>query len=154
MTGPDSEPILPATLHLVVVPRRPADRWPLRGDYVEVVWAEVLGPTAVAVARRLGRAAHDLAVDLPTEAITAALAVPPRKALDALRRLHHYGLVEFYEAPANVAVSGWAPSVPPQFAESLSAYARDAYGGLEPDTPPPVVSPSQGRGCPTLEPSL
>jgi hypothetical protein len=127
-------PVLPEVVHLVVIPRRPTDRWPLRGDYVEVVWAEILGPTAVAIVRRLGRAATDLEVDVPFEALTAALAIPPRKALDALRRLHHHGLIEFYEAAANIAVSGWAPSMPGRVAVTLSGYTRHAYGELESDT--------------------
>jgi hypothetical protein len=140
-------PDLPEFVHLVVIPRRPSDRWPLRGDYVEVVWAEILGPTAVAIVRRLGRAATDLGVDVRFEALTAALAIPPRKALDALRRLHHHRLIEFYEAAANIAVSGWAPSMPGRVAVTLSGYARHAYGDLESDTPdPPVFQPGRRRG--------
>jgi hypothetical protein len=154
MTTPDPEHVLPDTLHLVVIPRRPTDRWALRGDYVEVVWAEILGPTATAVARRLGRAAADLEVDLPAEAVASSLAVSPRKALDALRRLHHYGLVEFYfQRFANVALSGWVPSVPAGVAVSLSSYARHAYSDHEFDTPVPVVSLSRGRGRDDLEAS-
>jgi hypothetical protein len=138
---------LPEVVHLVVIPKRPTDRWPLRGDYVEVVWAEILGPTAVAIARRLGRAAIDVEVDVPSEAITAASAIPPRRTLDALRRLHHHGLIEFYEAAANIAVSGWAPSMPGRVAVTLSGYARHAYGDLEPDTFDAAVSqPGCRRG--------
>jgi hypothetical protein len=102
MTTPDPEHVLPDTLHLVVIPRRPIDRWALRGDYVEVVWAEILGPTATAVARRLGRAAADLEVDLPAEAVTSSLAVSPRKALAA--KLRH-GISQA-AAPASI----WATS--------------------------------------------
>ena len=98
-----------------------------------------------AIARRLGRAAADLEVDVPFEAISASLAIPPRKAIDALRRLHHYGLIEFYEARANIAMSGWAPSVPGRVAVTLSAYARHAYGDLEADTFDSAVSPSRKR---------
>jgi hypothetical protein len=154
MTTPDPEHVLPDTLHLVVIPRRPTDQWVLRGDYVEVVWAEILGPTATAVARRLGRAAADLEVDLPAEAVTSSLAVSPRKALDALRRLHHYGLIDFYfQRFANVALSGWVPSVPAGVAVSLSSYARLAYGHHEFDTPVPVVSLSRGDSRDDLEAS-
>jgi hypothetical protein len=39
---------------LVPIPPRERDRWPLRGRYVEMVWSELLGPTAVLVLRRLG----------------------------------------------------------------------------------------------------
>jgi hypothetical protein len=154
MTTPDREHVLPDTLHLVVIPRRPTDEWALRGDYVEVVWAEILGPTTTAVARRLGRAAAALEIDLPNGAITGSLGVSPRKALDALRRLHHYGLIEFYfQRFANVALSGWVPSVPGRVAVSLSSYARQAYGDPELDAPVPVVSLSRGRGREDLEPS-
>jgi hypothetical protein len=140
------QPFPPETVHLVVIPKRSTDRWPLRGDYVEVVWAEILGPTAIAIARRLGRAATELEVDVPFEVLTAALAIPPRKALDALRRLHHHGLIEFYEAAANIAVSGWAPSMPRRVAVTLTSYTRHAYGDLEPDTPHPPVSQPRHRG--------
>ena len=128
------QPDLPDIVHLVVVPKRPTDKWPRRGDYVEVVWAEVLGPTTTAIARRLAHAAVDLEVDVPFEAISASLAIQPRKTIDALRRLHHYGLIEFYEGRANIAMSGWAPSLPGRVAVTLSAYARHAYGDLEADT--------------------
>ena len=117
-----------------------------RADRVLVVWAEILGPTAIAIARRLGRAATDLEVDVPFEALTAALAIPPRKALEALRRLHHHRLIEYYEAAANIAVSGWAPSMPGRLAVTLSGYARNAYGDLEPDPPaPPMFQPGRRR---------
>ena len=46
----------------------------------------------------------------------------PRRALDALRRLlHHHGLIDFYFPQfANVALSGWVPSVPAGVAVSMS----------------------------------
>jgi hypothetical protein len=140
------QPFPPEVVHIVVIPKRPTDRWLLRGDYVEVVWAEILGPTAIAIARRLGRAATELEVDVPFEAITAALAIPPRKAIDALRRLHHHGLIEFYEAAAAIAVSGWAPSMPGRVAVTLTGYTRHAYGDLEADTADPPVSQPRHRG--------
>ena len=80
--------------------------------------------------------------------------MPPRKALDALRRLHHYGLIDFYfQRFANVALSGWVPCVPGRVGVSLSSYARHAYGDHEFDSPPPVVSLSRGHGREDLEPS-
>jgi len=48
---PASEPPM---WQLVVIPRHRGDRWRIDGRYVEVVWAEVLGPVATAVAHRLG----------------------------------------------------------------------------------------------------
>jgi hypothetical protein len=147
------EPGPPATIHLVVIPRRPGDHWPLRGDYVEVVWAEILGPTATAIARRLGRAAADLEVEVPFEAIAASLAIPPGRAVDALRRLHHHGLIEYYPEPANVVLSGWAPSIPPRRAVTMSAYARHAYGHLEPDPTDPTALSKPHDAAATLEPS-
>jgi hypothetical protein len=146
------EPDPPATIHLVVIPRRPRDRWPLRGDYVEVVWAEILGPTTTAIARRLGRAATDLEVEVPFEAIAASLAIPPGRAVDALRRLHHHGLIEYYPEPANVVLSGWAPSIPPRMAVTMSAYASHTYGHLEPDPTHPIALAAPHE-APALEPS-
>ena len=49
-----SAPSPGAVAELVRLPARADDRWSLRSDYVDLVWIELLGVTAVAVARRLG----------------------------------------------------------------------------------------------------
>ena len=86
-------PVTPTTrIELVRLPARADDRWSLRSDFVDLVWTELLGVTAVAVARRLG---HLLALSPPARGVSldflaTSLRVPPSKVLDALRRLHHH----------------------------------------------------------------
>ena len=77
-----------------------------------------------------------------------------RRALDALRRLHHHGVIDVYfQQFAMVAQSGGVPSVPAGAAVLLSSYARHADCDLEFDTPCPAVPLSRGRGREDLEPS-
>jgi hypothetical protein len=106
---------LSATTRIAVVELvpGPAQRWELLGAYVELVWVEVLGVTTTAIARRLG---HLLSEAAPRRAVSLdALATPlhttPAKALDALRRLHHHGIIEFHEHSAVIGCSGRVPDV-------------------------------------------
>ncbi len=137
-------PLMPTTrIELVRLPARAGDRWSLLSDYVDLVWTELLGVTAVAVARRLG---HLLAMSPPArgvslDSLATPLRIPPGKALDALRRLHHHRLVEFREHTAVLGVTGSAPSIPEERADQLSAYtsrlrdAVEARGELRARTP-------------------
>jgi hypothetical protein len=111
-------------IELAQLPVRQGDRWPLLGSYVDLVWTEILGVTTTAVARRLG---HLLTCTPPVRGVSldvlaTPLAISPRKALDALRRLHHFDLIEFREHAAVIGASGFAPPVPPERAATLSAY--------------------------------
>ncbi len=121
-----------APLQLIVIPRRPGDRWELAHSYVEVVWAEILGPTATSIGRRLAEAvSQGCDVELPFEAVSAALGVPRRRALEGLRRLHHYGLVEFLEVESIVGLSGLVPSVSERHAAALCRYTAARRDVLE-----------------------
>ena len=117
---------LKATTRIAVVELvpRPAQRWELLGPYVELVWVEVLGVTTTAIARRLGHllneAAPRRAVSL--DALADPLHITPAKALDALRRLHHHGIIEFHEHCAVIGCSGRVPDVDPGRAAALSPY--------------------------------
>ncbi len=67
---------LPLTtrIQLVRLPTRADDRWSLRGDYVDLVWTELLGVTAVALAGRLG---HLLTMSPPAGGVSLdSLATP------------------------------------------------------------------------------
>ena len=140
-------------IELVRLPRRSSDRWPLLSPYVDLVWSEVLGVTAVAVARRLG---HLLTTTPPTRGISLdSLATPlrisPSKTLDTLRRLHHHGLVEFREHAAVVGISGLAPDVPAPVAGELSSYTTRLRAQLDVGEPPPARS--AGEVCAALRAS-
>jgi hypothetical protein len=82
----------------------------------------VLGVTTTVIARRLG---HLLSEAAPRRAVSLdALATPlhitPSKALDALRRLHHHGIIEFHERSAVIGCSGRVPDIDPGRAVILS----------------------------------
>src|SRR5262245_59045933 len=89
------EPRPSSRLQLIRTPRTNVERWSLLGPYVELVWVEAIGGTAVAVVRRLELL---MTADPPAHATSLAalatpLRVPPGRVLRALRRLHHYGLL-------------------------------------------------------------
>ncbi len=144
-------PLMPTTrIELVRLPGRAGDRWSLRSDYVDLVWTELLGVTAVAVARRLG---HLLAMSPPAggvslDSLATPLRIPPSKALDALRRLHHHRLIEFREHTAVIGASGLAPSIPVERVEQLSAYTGRLRSELEArgELPTPLLGPGPGSG--------
>ncbi len=147
-------PLTPTTrIELVRLPARSDDRWSLRSDYVDLVWTELLGVTAVAVARRF---AHLLAMSTPArgvslDSLATPLRVPPSKALDALRRLHHHRLIEFREHAAVIGASGLAPSVPVERVKQLSAYTSRLRAELEArgELPPPGPGPGPGSASGT-----
>ena len=134
-------------IELVRLPPRADDRWSLRSEYLDLVWTELLGVTAVAVARRLG---HLLVMSAPAGGVSLAslatpLRIPPSKALNALRRLHHHRLIEFREHTAVIAASGLAALVPDDRAEQLSAYTRRLQVELEARWPLPPPRPGPAR---------
>ncbi|MGH9136623.1 MAG: hypothetical protein ACRD0G_06200 [Acidimicrobiales bacterium] len=134
---------------LVSWPRRPADRYRLDGDYVELVWAELLGPAATAVARRIAH--HGAAGDthVPIEAISTALGITPRRAVEALRRLHHHGLIAFAEADAVIATTGHVPGLSPRQVARLSRYATASHVHLTQTSGRlPTIKDLAGRAAP------
>jgi hypothetical protein len=54
--NPDSPTNTDDRYRLARVAPGTGERRPLTGDYLELVWSELLGPTATMVARRIGRA--------------------------------------------------------------------------------------------------
>jgi hypothetical protein len=135
-------------IELVRLPARTDDRWSLRSEYVDLVWIELLGVTAVAVARRLE---HLLSLQPPArgvslDSLATPLRIPAGKALDALRRLHHYRLIEFREHTAVIGASGLAPSIPEDRVEQLSAYTRRLRVVLEAGSPTPHLGSGPGAG--------
>lgn len=111
-------------IELVRIPARSGDHWMLHSDYLDLVWTELLGVTAVAVAQRLS---HLLGTSPPTRGVSldpfaTPLRISSAKALDALRRLHHHRLIDFREHTAVIGTSGLAPSIPEQRANQLSPY--------------------------------
>ncbi len=119
-------------IELVRLPRRPNDRWPLVSPYVDRVWSEVLGVTAVAVARRQPTAS-------PSK--RRPLRVTPSKTLNTLRRLHHHGLVDFREHTAVLGITRLAPDVPAALASQLSPNTARLLAMLAVREPPPGRGP-------------
>src|SRR6266508_5232925 len=107
---------------LVPIAPRDGDRWPLRGRYVEMVWSELLGPTAVLLLRRIGELAdlNPFGVHFSIAAMSASLGVPPSKVRHSLARLGRLGLISIDAARGVVEVSGLAPSLRPELAARLS----------------------------------
>ena len=114
------------------------------------MWTEVLGVTAVAVARRLG---HLLTTTPPTHGISldglaTPLRISPSKTLDTLRRLHHHGVVDFREHTAVLGITGLAPDVPARVAGELSSYTTRLRAQLDVGEPQPARS--AGEICAAL----
>ena len=120
-------------LRVVLIPRRPGDRWALTSPYVERVTVGAIGPTATLHARRLGYTidAHPSGATLSIGELAASLAVPASKVTSSLRRLHHHGLVVFAPDQGLVGVSGFAPSVAPQQLARLSSFSQLEHRRLE-----------------------
>lgn len=128
--------------------RRPGDRWRIDGPYVEGVWVEILGPAATTVARRVSfllALADGSDAAVPIEALTSSIGLSPRRVVEALRPLHHYGLIEFAETEAIIGVSGVVSSLSPLLVLRLSRYPvevlTEATGGAGSGSPAPA-----GRG--------
>jgi len=68
---------------------------------------------------------------VPIEALTSSIGLSPRRVVEALRPLHHYGLIEFAENDAIIGVSGVVPSLSPRLALRLSRYPVEVLAALE-----------------------
>lgn len=147
----DSPATLTSTTRIAVVELvpSPVQRWELLGAYVELVWVEVLGVTTTAIARRLGHllgeAAPRRAVSL--DALATPLHITASKALDALRRLHHHGIIEFHEHSAVIGCSGRVPDVDPARAAALSPYTTRQRLELEHRATLAVTPEQPAGGC-------
>ena len=136
---------------LIPIAPRDGDRWPLRGRYVEMVWSELLGPTAVLLVRRLGDLAdlNPEGVHFSIAAMGRSLGVPPSKVRYSLVRLARLGLISMGDGRGVVEVSGLTPSVGPELAVRLSeGAAREHRWWLAEAAdarPPAAVAPSAVR---------
>ena len=133
--------------HLVVIPRRPGDVWPLTGPYLELVYGSLLGPTATLLARRLGHLvdSHRHRAALSIDDLGASLSIPPARVIAGLRRLHHHGLVVFAPAEGLLGVSGFAPTLIPEQLARVSASSQLEHRRLTaqpPAAPPPPAPPA------------
>ena len=79
---------------VVPIPVRVADCWLLTGRYVEVVWSELLGPTATLLARRLGDFVerHPAGGEVSVTAMGVSLGAAPSMVRASLVRLDRFGI--------------------------------------------------------------
>jgi len=103
----------PITLHIVPLSANADDRWRLSDRYVEEVWSEHLGPTAVLLARRFDRMIeeHPGGVDIDLADLASGVGVQRGIAVKGLERLNRFEVVHFSPEQSVVGVSGFAPSV-------------------------------------------
>jgi hypothetical protein len=118
-------------LALIRLPRRDEQCWPLNDRYVELVWVETLGVTALAVARRLAllMTGQPPAHATSLAALATPLHVPPGKVLAALRRLHNR-LVVWREGVGVIGLSGYARSLDDALVTRLSPYGTRHHAAL------------------------
>jgi hypothetical protein len=90
--------------------------------YVEMVWSELLGPTATLVARRIGhvleRPGHRRELSLTV--IGNSLGVAPSKVRWSLSRLAQFELITISSDPDAVVTSGLVTPVPTRLLAKLS----------------------------------
>lgn len=117
-----SETDIPDRLQIVVRPAADDERWGFRSEYVEFVWSEALGPTALLVARRLGtlieRSPHGAEVSA-TE-LAHELGVGVQKINSSLERLARNGLVSYSREHGVVGASGFVRRVGERGRSALS----------------------------------
>ncbi|WP_162941398.1 hypothetical protein [Desertimonas flava] len=142
--GLDLGEVRPTTrLQLIAMPRTVEQRWSLLDPYVELVWIEPLGVTAVAVARRLALLATATPKTHATSlsALATPLRVPPAKVLRSLRRLHHHGLIVWRERVGVIGLSGFARGLDEAAVAGLSPYGARLHAGLTAGPSPSPLSP-------------
>lgn len=117
-----SEAEIPGRLQLVVRPAAGDERWAFRSEYVEFVWSEALGPTALLLARRLGtlieRSPHG--ADLSVAELAHELGVGVPKIDSSLVRLARNGLASYSREHGVVGASGFARRVGERGRSALS----------------------------------
>jgi hypothetical protein len=125
-------------LQLIALPRTVEQRWSLFDRYVELVWIEPLGVTAVAVARRLALSTTMTPPPHATSlaALATPLGVPPAKVLRSLRRLHHHGLIVWREHVGVIGVSGFTRGLHAAAVAALSPYGARLHQALTAEAPP------------------
>jgi len=85
----------------------------LSGRYVEVVWSEIMGPTATLLARRLSDfiEVNPNGGEISIAGLGRTLGVPPSKVRSALSRMGRHGLISLRPERVSVGISGLVPSV-------------------------------------------
>lgn len=148
--GPDE--LRPSTrLRLLRLPRTAGQPWSLRAPYVELVWIEPLGVTAVAVARRLDllMSATPPVHSTSLSALATPLRVPPTKVLRSLRQLHYHGLITWREHARVIGLSGFTRGLEPAAVAALSPYSARLHRALtaapSPSHPTAVPPADVGR---------
>lgn len=116
-------------IRVMLIPARPNDVWPLRSDYVELVWSEMLGPSSTLLARRLGLLLDNspLGCELDVVGWAQSLGIRPGKVRSSLQRLGRFGLARVLLDRGSLGVSGFAPSVPDERLRRLSPDGRQAH---------------------------
>jgi hypothetical protein len=99
-----------------------AERLPMLGRYVEVVWSELLGPTATLVARRIGHVLEGTGdcPELSLAVVGKSLGVAPGKVRWSLARLAYFELITIASKPNAVVASGMVIPVPTRLFAKLS----------------------------------
>jgi hypothetical protein len=122
--NPDTQsPTAPDDRYGVIrVPPGAGERVTLLGPYVEMVWSELLGPTATLVARRIGYALErpDHRRELSLTVIGNSLGVAPSKVRWSLTRLASFELITISSSPDAVVTSGYVTPVPTRLLAKLS----------------------------------
>ena len=97
---------------------------PVRGTYVEVVWADLLGPTATVALRFLAPYSSLPAeqATLDVRELAATLGVSTSVLLRALGRLARFGFIR--RRPHVLEVRAFAAPVPSHYVSRLSRTAR------------------------------
>ena len=105
---------------------------PLTGRYVELVWSELLGPTATLVAPRIGHALDrpDRGFDLSLVDVGDSIGVAPSKVRWSLTRLAYFELVTVALDPPAVLTSGLVTPVPLGLLPRLSPTGLIEHGEL------------------------
>lgn len=113
---------IPDRLEIVVRPAADDEPWGFRSEYVEFVWSEALGPTALLLARRLGtlieRSPHGAEVSVVE--LAHELGVGVSKIDSSLARLARNGLVSYSREHGVVGASGFARRVGERGRSALS----------------------------------
>lgn len=117
-----SETDIPDRLQVVVRPAADDERWAFRSEYVEFVWSEALGPTALLLARRLGTLIErsPRGAELSVAELAHELGVGVRKIDSSLGRLARNGLVSYSREQGVVGASGFARRVGERGRSALS----------------------------------
>lgn len=142
-------------LQVIAMPRTVEQRWSLLDPYVELVWIEPLGVTAVAVARRLVllTTATPKTQATSLSALATPLRIPPAKVLRSLRRLHHHGLIAWRQHVCVIGLSGFTHGLDATAVAALSPFSARLHATLTAEPSPSSLLPGAVSpvGCAEVE---